>query len=380
MGNIKFNTSAPDRVGADADAGNRMPDVRLKIMRRIWVVCLTLVLAASVAFADGQKTVFIYYYAWYGNPAADGHWMHWQENGHRPPEDISSSFYPTLGPYSSGDLQAIDRHMRWIAGANINALIYSWWGQNDYTDQVARRVLDAAADYNLKVSFLIEPYAGRTPRSLCLDVEYLLKKYGNHPALFRSAQKTAYSQDPDSRPMFLIYNPDFAPEEMKQVADEIHASDHDSILLVQSTNAGLIDAMHVDGLFAYEAVQNVMYFYKGLIRTINEKNSIFVPCVSPGFNTRRTSNGEVFWFRPRLAGRTYDKWWQETIAADPQFVAIISFNEWHEGTQIEPALSSGLPLRNYASYLNAYGDIAGAERSYLRRTALWINLFLEAQP
>jgi hypothetical protein len=358
-----------------------LPDVELNEMKRPWIAWITLILAAAgVAFADGPKTVFIYYYAWYGNPTADGQWMHWQDNGHLPPQDISSSFYPALGPYSSGDLQTIDRHMRWIAGANINALIYSWWGQNDYTDQVARKVLDAAADYNLKVSFLIEPYPGRTPRSLCLDVEYLLKKYGNHPALFQSAQKTAYSQNPGSRPMFFIYNPDFAPGEMKQVADEIHASDHDSLLLVQSTNAGLIDAMHVDGLFAYEAVQSVMHFYKGLVRTINQKNSIFVPCVSPGFNMRRTANREALWFRPRLAGSTYDEWWQETIAADPQFVAIISFNEWHEGTQIEPALSARFPLPNYVSYLNAYGDAAGVERSYLRRTALWIDLFLEAQP
>lgn len=337
------------------------------------------VLSLAIGACAGNKTVFIYYYPWYGNQAYDGQWMHWQENGHQPPTDIASSFYPKLGPYSSRDLYVIDQHMRWIAEARVNVLIYSWWGRNDYTDEIAKTVLDAAADYNLKLAFLIEPYPGRTPRGICNDIEYLTKKYENHPAFYKTHKATLYDAKPGLRPMFFIYNPDFEENEMRMVSDEIHASAHDSILLLQSTDADLIDQTHVDGLFAYEAVLNVMDFYKGLIQTIRKKSSIFIPCVSPGFNGKAIGT-KVEFLRPRLQGQRYDQWWSETIAANPQFIAIISFNEWHEGTQIEPAVPAHFD-RNYASYISTYGKTgAAAERSYLARTARWIDVFQQMTP
>lgn len=61
--------------------------------------------------------VHVFYYMWYCNPRFDGeylHWNHpylphwnknedkkWPKGRHEPPEDIGSSFYPTLGAYSS---------------------------------------------------------------------------------------------------------------------------------------------------------------------------------------------------------------------------------------------------------------------------------------
>ena len=35
--------------------------------------------------------------------------------------------------------------------------------------------------------------------------------------------------------------------------------------------------------------------------------------------------------------RYYDNEWKAAIAAHARWVGITSFNEWHEGTQIEPA-------------------------------------------
>ena len=65
--------------------------------------------------------------------------------------------------------------------------------------------------------------------------------------------------------------------------------------------------------------------------------------------------------------------WRAAIAAEPDRITITSYNEWHEGTQIEPARRHpGTVLGEYASYEGAYG-LAGkaAERAYLVRTAHW---------
>ena len=81
--------------------------------------------------------------------------------------------------------------------------------------------------------------------------------------------------------------------------------------------------------------------------------------------------------RQRKKGATYDEWWRDTLASDPDFIAVLSFNEWHEGTQIEPAIRIQKIQPPYLSYEKAYSKTGiAAQFSYLRRTAHWIHLFL----
>ena len=75
--------------------------------------------------------VHIFYYPWYGNPTYDRVYLHWNHQllphwkpeisarypigrRHQPPDDLGSSFYPRLGPYSSRDPFVIGDHMRQI--------------------------------------------------------------------------------------------------------------------------------------------------------------------------------------------------------------------------------------------------------------------------
>jgi hypothetical protein len=85
--------------------------------------------------------------------------------------------------------------------------------------------------------------------------------------------------------------------------------------------------------------------------------------------------------KPRRHGLTYDSTWHLVIAAGADDITITSFNEWQEGTRIEPAAP---PIRRgeygYASYdgaRNLWGS--SAETAYLDRTAYWADLFREAR-
>lgn len=347
------------------------------MFRQLLLITFYLLSFTSALLAK-DRLVFIYYYGWYGNPAYDQDWLHWQENEHEPPWDVASSFYPKLGAYSSRDPAIIDLHMKWLSQTNVHALIFSWWGRKDPTHQVASDVLDSAAKYNLKVSFLIEPYPGRTTKSICDDIELLTREFGKHPAFLRISRPTTFAPVNEKRGLFLIYDPQFTDPELLSLNDKVHQSDYNSILLYHSTDASLIERTRADGIFAYEAVIDIMHFYKGIQNAVEEKGGIFIPCVAPGFNVRRYLGEESPRHRNRKKGQTYDEWWEFTIAADPEFIAVISFNEWHEGTQIEPAIPVRKTKPPYISYEKAY-DKKGvpAQFSYLRRTARWIKLFLQ---
>jgi len=92
--------------------------------------------SASINVSDSEDIlpnydVHIFYYPWYGNPTYDRVYLHWNHRllphwkpeisarypigrQHQPPDDIGSSFYPKLGPYSSRDPFVIEDHMRQI--------------------------------------------------------------------------------------------------------------------------------------------------------------------------------------------------------------------------------------------------------------------------
>ena len=74
--------------------------------------------------------------------------------------------------------------------------------------------------------------------------------------------------------------------------------------------------------------------------------------------------------------------WRSALAAHADRVTITSFNEWHEGTQIEPAARNRQRGRyRYASYDGAWGlHGLAAESAYLVRTRYWSDVFRSTSP
>ena len=61
--------------------------------------------------------------------------------------------------------------------------------------------------------------------------------------------------------------------------------------------------------------------------------------------------------------------WRTALGADAKIVSVTSFNEWHEGTQIEPAEPAQTRDKNftYLSYEPEDPDF------YLRETRHWVE-------
>jgi hypothetical protein len=69
--------------------------------------------------------------------------------------------------------------------------------------------------------------------------------------------------------------------------------------------------------------------------------------------------------------------WAGAIRADADGITITSYNEWHEGTQIEPAIAAiGFDGYRYSGYAGAWGRTGRKARTaYLDRTAYWTRRF-----
>lgn len=293
--------------------------------------------------------VGIFYYPWFGTPRSDGGYAHWQQGGIRPPLDVASSFYPARGVYSSADTLVVDAQMREIAAAGVGVVISSWWGRDSAEDRRLPQLLSAARRHGLAVAAHLEPYRGRTVASTEADISYLR---GQGVTDFYVWASTGL---PDA---------EWAELNARLTGVRVFAN----------TNlAGRAAAGGFDGLYTYDVLLFDGALFPRLCGQARRLGLLCAPSVGPGYDARRaTSDLRV---RSRRDGARYDAMWRGALRASADLVTITSYNEWHEGTQIEPARAG---RSGYESYEGAWG-LRGraAETAYLDRTAFWVQRFTQ---
>jgi hypothetical protein len=107
---------------------------------------------------------------------------------------------------------------------------------------------------------------------------------------------------------------------------------------------------------------------------------ICAPVAAPGFSAVRATGAS--YGRSRENGFTYDRRWMGVLGSRPDVVAITSYNEWHEGSQIEAAIPKCLSAAFcYLNYDGAYGTTGqAAAYAYLNRTAFWSSRLRGSNP
>jgi hypothetical protein len=313
-------------------------------MRFLLLCGLVCLLAPATARAGARVTAF--YYPWYGTPVADGTFQHWQQDGKAPPVTIASNFWPARGVYSSSDRLVLNSQMTEIRRAGITDIAVSWWGWGSPEDARLPAVIRAAHAHGLSVSVHVEPYADRT----VANVEDAL---GPLRTLGIST--------------FFVYRPDDLPSAdwaaMNDRLEGVH-------VFAQTGLVGLALAGHFDGVYTYDVLVYGGDSFPRLCTQAHAAGLLCAPSVGPGYDARAAVGDPRV--KPRRDGATYDAMWQGAIAAHADFVTITSYNEWHEGTQNEPASTP----RGYEAYTGAWG-LSGARAStaYLDRTAAWAQQY-----
>ena len=312
----------------------------------VLVVVLAFTPALATAGGDrGTGTVrsAVFYYPWYGNPSHDGAYEHWQQNGGRPPQRIASAYFPARGVYSSGDRAVVGAQMREIAATGVDQVVVSWWGRGSLEDERLGLTAAAARAAGLSVAAHVEPYPGRSAASLEQDVAYLQG--------FGITDVYVYRSD------------DVPADEWAPVNDRLTPPVR---VFAQTGRVGQAAAGHFDGVYTYDIVVWGGGTFRRICGQAHDAGLLCAPSVGPGYDARRAAGDPRL--KPRRFGATYDAMWQAALASGGDFVTITSYNEWHEGTQIEPARMH----LGYRSYEGAWGRHGKqAETAYVDRTADW---------
>lgn len=354
---------------------------------------------SSCSEAYSFPRVHAFFYLWYGNPETDGKYLHWNHEilphwdpvlrerypygiRFQPPRDIHSGFYPKRGCYSSRDRWTLKEQLKELVHHGVGAVAASWWGpefragtsdtQGVSTDSAILDLLAAAEEVDgMYVAFHLEPYPGRSAATVGEDVKYLLGRVGSSRALLRLHGK----------PVFYVYDSYHIPSYEwatvlgRQSKFSLRGTPYDGFFIALFLNEGdghEIVRGQFDGFYTYFASEAVSYGskrsnWKALAAFAKEARKAFVASVGPGYNDTRIRPWNAATTVDREEGLTYDRAWSAAITAGADIVSITSYNEWGEGTQIEPAVQK----EGYASY----GEGAGAANLYLESTLRWSKKF-----
>jgi hypothetical protein len=325
-------------------------------MRRLLLGILLALCVPATAHAGVRVSAF--YYPWYGTSSVDGSYQHWAQHGHTPPNDIASAYYPAQGLYSSTDRVVVGQQMDEVKASGIDEIAVSWWGRGSAEDARLPEVVAAARADGIAVAIHLEPYPGRTVASIVDDLTYL-RGYGVAT--------------------FYIYRAlDLPIADWAAAKAALHVGG--TVLYAQTALAGAAAAAGFDGVYTYDIVTYGGNTLARLCAEAHAQHLLCAPSVGPGYDARRGSGDPRV--KPRRNGRTYDSMWRAAITAKADRVTITSFNEWHEGTQIEPAARRRRHgLYRYGTYDGAWGTHgAAAKDAYLARTRYWSDVFRSTSP
>lgn len=293
-----------------------------------------------------QKEVLVFYYGWYGTKARTGQNIHWLNPDPARQHIADSPDYPVGGPYDSLDPAVIARQMVQIKAAGITGLIVSWWGQTDRTNDQLRLMLDAAGAQGLKVTAYIEQVS--SAGGVAADTLYLHQKYMRHPAWLRR----------DNKPVIMYFDrlmQTIGLDGWHEAHKLIEKDAPDAMRFIGTANTLKEIAARkssFDGLHIYSqqfegaefrlipALWRARY-YREWVRA-QQGTRVTTATILPGYDDRRLPDRKGK--RPvieREDGESFRRLWKAAIKAKPDWILIVSFNEWHEASQIEPSTAFG---------------------------------------
>ena len=303
--------------------------------------------AAADQASQIERRVLAFYYPWYGivsGPGGAGKTVHWGKIDARNKDIAASTHYPALGAYDSHDPAVIEQHCQWAKAAHIDTFIVSWWGHGDYTDRAMPLILDGCKRHGLKACIYYERVPKpQTAQTAAQDIIKVLDKYGSHEAHLKV----------DGKPVVFIYGRavgELGLTGWLEAVKLIKAGYKDGAVIVGDQfsygSARVFDGLHTyntAGSLAGLSLDGVEKWapgtYGSWVQLADQAGKVSTITVIPGYDdTKIRKPGLAV---DRFDGNLYRIQWQRAIEADPHWVLVTTFNEWHEGSEIEPSAELG---------------------------------------
>lgn len=303
-----------------------------------------------------QKPIYAHYMPWFQSKEIDGTWgQHWTMTNRNPDivdeegkRQIASHYYPLIGPYSTKDKDLQQYHLLLMKLSGVDGVIFDWYGIRDVNDfnnikegmesflkELDKTKLEFAVMYEDRV---VEVQArSLTPIQISQaqnDLNYIRDTY---------FPKDNYIKI-DNKELLMIFGPNFIDE----------TPDWDSILSSFRGTTSILPLWNARNVVGQNnSTGEYAWIDEGHIETLQgyyNNNADFNGTVGgiayPRFDDYYVEGG----WRPASldkweidedGGRAFDDSFAESNSRPVDFIQIATWNDFGEGTIVEPTKESG---------------------------------------
>ena len=289
----------------------------------------------SVTAAVSRPPVLAYYYIWFN-----------ASSWNRAKRDL-----PRLGRYSSDETSVMRAHVREAKAAGITGFLVSW-KDTPLLDERLDRLVGVAREESFHLGIVYQGLDfAREPLPVLRvrhDLQLFVDRWGTDPVF-----------DLDGPPIVIWGGtPRFSPADVGSVARVVRPAVR---LLASESSTDRWDALGpvLDGnAYYWSSVDPARDTRAGerlarMSHAVHARQGMWIAPVAPGFDARLLGGTRLV---EREGGETLRREWSTALASAPDAVGLISWNEFSEGTYVEPSRVHGdTALRTLAELTGAPG-------------------------
>ena len=327
------------------------------------------VLDAVAVTKTNNTKVFMHYMPWFETKesSSNNQWgYHWTMNNKNPDNidangkrEIASHYYPLIGPYHSSDKDVIENHLLLMKYAGIDGVLIDWYGTydlNDYkmlkenSEQLIAMLDDVGLDYAIVYEDRFLPnivdaqLAPTVENAAKKDMTYMQKNYFN----------TANYIKIDNKPLLLNFGPITlsSSSQWTEVFSVLNPKPAFLTLWHESSEAG----SNAQGEYSwvYKDNTHLADFYTNNLPNLQ----VGIGSAYPGFNDFYEEGGTstvIGWEINHNNGATLDETLAMAQSANLDYLQLITWNDFGEGTMFEPTKEFGY------SYIEKVKTFAGVQ-------------------
>jgi hypothetical protein len=341
---------------------------RLRIVIFLTAACLVPAGRGTAASPNGRtgadRPLFLaHVMPWYQSRPVSGRWgWHWTMNHFNPERSdaagrrmIASHYYPLTGPYDSGDPDLLEYQTLLMRLSGIDGVLADWYGMEDYRDYgmihantealfaaAGRAGLGFAAVYeDQTVKHMVDD--AHLPASRALEyggtvMAWMDRNWFGDPRYLRLA----------GRPLLLTFGPQYFygsadwESMFSGLSSEPLFFTLDNRLSPVAAGAFPWPPMsrsNSEGILTQEALDRYLAQFYAMAQTWD----VLVAGAFPGFNDiyAEAGQGAGYGYLDDRDGETFRSTLRTALDHDPDVVQLVTWNDYGEGTIIEPTLENG---------------------------------------
>ena len=342
---------------------------------------------------ENPKKVYVHYMPWFQSKEHDGYWgQHWTMTNQNPDiidgngrRQIASYYYPLIGPYSSSDPDLHEYHFLMMKFSGIDGVIFDWYGSRDLYDyglikKSTESFIAKIEELGLTFSIMYEDRVAVQAAEQQLapsaieaaqeDFIYMDQQYFSSPEYLRFGGNN----------ILFVFGPHHltTPAEWDQVFSVIPPSDRPDFLTLWAAQGRV--GPNASGEFLWVDKDHLLA-HEHYYSVYPQGNMITVGGSYPGFRSFYAdggwSDGINEWTIDADSGQTFVETLNYTHHEVADFIQIITWNDFGEGTMIEPTEEFGFMylqlLQEYTGVSFTPNDLQTALDLYVARKSFAEN-------